>query len=113
MPQLGRECDSRFSPFLSCRLFPTELMEYSSDNQRITQAKRMRELLSESERLVISLPCLVGITEQQQNPRRKRKAPYPGVYPPDGEMRAEVLMIEESDPLLCVRAGRGQLSQGE
>ena len=85
-------------------------MEHGSKGQGISQAKRVRQLFGESERLVAAFPRLIRITQKPQRPRRVGEASYLGVLPQRG-CRTMLLRIVEGNTLLEVVPGISKLSE--
>ena len=76
---LNRERHGCLSTLLGCLTLPAELIEYGSKIQSKSQAKGVRELLSQGERLVAPLQGLVRIAKEPQDISRKGQAKHSGV----------------------------------
>src|SRR5689334_18703107 len=65
-PLLSRERDLRFRPLLGGLSLPTVAVEFSRAAQRPRQTKRVRQLLSQGQRLLEALQTLLGIPQHPQ-----------------------------------------------
>src|SRR5262245_17691205 len=77
----------------------------------MSQAKGMRQLLGQGQRLVASLYGLVRVAQIPQAPGRIAEAALPGVK--QGTIGAMVLGIVESTHLFQMLSGQGKLSRVE
>src|SRR5713101_8795142 len=107
---LTRERNQRLCSLLSCLHLPTELTEPRSIVQGPSQAERVRQLLSQGERLVAPLQGLLRIAKHPQGPSHIGQASHPRILHGTG---AVLLGVVEGHPLLQVLPGRGKLSKME
>ena len=88
-------------------------MEPGSKVQGKSQAKGVRQLLGQGERLVAPLQGLVRIAKKPQGQGCIGEASHPRVMPVQEGMGAVLLGVVEGNPLLQVLSGWSKLSQIE
>src|SRR5262249_28412418 len=108
-----REDDGGFGTLLGNMLLTTELMEYRCTTQGKTEAKRVRNLLCQTQRFVHLEPRLGWIPQQPQCPRGVAAARHPSILPVEKRVGAVLLGIIERDTLCQVRVRSGNGSHVE
>ena len=107
------EADSGFCTILGATLFTTILMEHGSTDQGETQAKRVRNLLSQSHRLVHLRPPLFSIAKRPERPSGIDVANQTSILPIEERRGTVLLEIVEGYPLGKMRLRIGDDSQGQ
>jgi hypothetical protein len=88
-------------------LLSTKLVEHGSIAQGTSQAKGMRQLLAQGERLALPVESLVWIAKKPQGQRRDVPAAHSWIVPAaEKDLGAILLGIVEGKTLLEVGTGR-------
>src|SRR5215471_19492291 len=95
------------------RHFLAELIEYCRMPHGETQAKGVRQVLRQSQRVIDLPPSLVRIAQGPQRPRGVGMATHACVLPIEERSSAVLLGIVERYPLRIVGVRQGDLSQAE
>ena len=90
---------------------PAALLEPGRKDEGNSEAKGVRQLLGEGERVVDAPQGLVGIAELPQGQRHKGETVHPGVIAIQKGVGAMLLGIVERQALLQVGPGGGELAQ--
>src|SRR5262249_44001959 len=104
-PLVGCEGNGCSGLLLRCLSFPAQLMEPGSKGEGKSEAKGVRQLLGEGERIVDTSQGLLRIAEIPQRPGSKGEAVHPGVIAIEKGVGAILLGIVERNALLQVCTG--------
>src|SRR5215470_11990596 len=112
-PLFRGKADGGFGAFLGDTHLATELMQFRHPTEGDTQAKGMRQLLREGQRLVAPQPSLVRIAQIPQGPTSMAQTNHTRILPIAERRSAVLLGIIERYPLGNVRVRRGNRTQVE
>ena len=93
--QLGRQSQQRLGMCLGHIPLPAPPMERHRKEQRMCQAKGMRQSVGQGERRLAALQGLVWIAKDPESPGRIAEASHPGSLPIQKGMPAVLLRIVE------------------